>query len=463
MASMASRASDILDLDQAEAATAWLIAFNAKARAKGWKDDDGNGKMITDNFLAECGIAVLQKLRFIVAPEKPENMKFSAIESALERYLRPKKRLVVAERTRFHLLRQLPEETIMDFTIRLRRAAQYCEFDNLKSKDAEPTEEMMLIGLVAGLHDAKIQERVLDKIQATDGKLTVQQVQEFVQQIEERKNFMAERSNKLEDVNYVRNPTRRFRAKRDDAEIRNCKFCGKTHQIRQCPAFGKICSCCKKKNHLAAVCRSKPTHYMSDHSSEEDFGFLQANEVFSIEERTSEVFINGVRITMQIDTGASVSVISSRIWKSLGKPRLNKSMKRMESYDGRTLRTLGKFETTLEKDDRYYPAELIVIESDKSFGLIGRDLLQAEEATLSVLHASNNDEILPTMKGITASMELIEGAKNVFCRARPIPVALEEKVNAELDRLERRGIISKISGGSDNASPVVWVRKRNVN
>ena len=58
-------------------------------------------------------------------------------------------------------------------------------------------------------------------------------------------------------------------------------------------------------------------------------------------------------------------------------------------------------------------------------------------------------------------MELLEGAKDVFCRARPVPLALQDKVNAKLDRLEKRGVISKISGGASNASPVVWVRKRN--
>ena len=103
--------------------------------------------------------------------------------------------------------------------------------------------------------------------------------------------------------------------------------------------------------------------------------------------------------------------------------------------------------------------ELTVVQSDKAFGLLGRDLLQPEASVRPIHSLEDKSEILPSIKGITASMELMDGAKNVFCRARSVPLALEDKVNAELDRLERRGVITKISGGSDNASPVVWVRK----
>ena len=59
-------------------------------------------------------------------------------------------------------------------------------------------------------------------------------------------------------------------------------------------------------------------------------------------------------------------------------------------------------------------------------------------------------------------MTLIEGAKSKFCQARPVPIALEETVAAELSRLERMGVISPVhDGGVDNTSPVVWIKKPN--
>lgn len=45
---------------------------------------------------------------------------------------------------------------------------------------------------------------------------------------------------------------------------------------------------------------------------------------------------------------------------------------------------------------------------------------------------------------MTASMELLVSMKDVFCRARSVPLALEEMVSADLDRLEKRDIITKL-------------------
>ena len=38
-----------------------------------------------------------------------------------------------------------------------------------------------------------------------------------------------------------------------------CNYCGKKHVrgTSNCPAYGKICSKCHKKNHFALVCRAK--------------------------------------------------------------------------------------------------------------------------------------------------------------------------------------------------------------
>ena len=43
---------------------------------------------------------------------------------------------------------------------------------------------------------------------------------------------------------------------RSQRSIRNCKYCGKSHDRGSCPAFGKECSKCGKKNHFKAVCKS---------------------------------------------------------------------------------------------------------------------------------------------------------------------------------------------------------------
>ena len=37
----------------------------------------------------------------------------------------------------------------------------------------------------------------------------------------------------------------------------DCKFCGKAHDKGQCPAYGKICNKCGRKNHFESKCQAK--------------------------------------------------------------------------------------------------------------------------------------------------------------------------------------------------------------
>ena len=138
---MASRASQLgaLDLTDPEKAKVWLIAFAALARAQGWVDvpaenaETDDKLTITDNFIASCGIDALLKIRFIVAPDEIEKLQFTTIKENILNYLKPKSRLVIAERTRFYGIRQNPNETVADYVTRLRQESQYCDFDSLKT------------------------------------------------------------------------------------------------------------------------------------------------------------------------------------------------------------------------------------------------------------------------------------------------------------------------------------------
>ena len=93
--------------------------------------------------------------------------------------------------------------------------------------------------------------------------------------------------------------------------------------------------------------------------------------------------------------------------------------------------------------------------SDKEFGLLGRDLLAK--------HGVNNitAEHLPAVKGYNAHVKLIPGTQPMFCKARKIPLLLQDKVTEKLKQMVRQGILEPVQpGGVNNASPVVWQRKR---
>jgi hypothetical protein len=255
----------ILDLSKAEKATTWLLAFGALARTKKWIDtvaiaaDEATNTpattsdlQITDNFISRCGLDALEKTQYIVAPHKIHDLTFASINKALQTYLCPRTKLIIAERANFHGIKQIKGESAMDFTSRLRKAVQFCNFDDLKNSN-DPTEEMILVALIAGLENFDQKEKVLNMFQ-TNNTLSVVQVIEQIQQMEQVKSFVKNDTHTSIESS-VSNVEVHFQ--HGIKKINDCKFCGSSHLIRKCPAYGKICSFCKKVNHFAVVCKSK--------------------------------------------------------------------------------------------------------------------------------------------------------------------------------------------------------------
>ena len=94
--------------------------------------------------------------------------------------------------------------------------------------------------------------------------------------------------------------------------------------------------------------------------------------------------------------------------------------------------------------------QLAVVQSDKEFGLLGRDVLPK--------HGVNNitAEHLLAVKGYKAHENLIPGTQPIFCKARKTPLPLQDKVTEKLEQMVRQGILEPVQpGGVTNASPVV--------
>ena len=45
---------------------------------------------------------------------------------------------------------------------------------------------------------------------------------------------------------------------------RLCRYCGGTHQLRQCPVYDKMCVGCGKKGHFKKVCHSKRSRILNE-------------------------------------------------------------------------------------------------------------------------------------------------------------------------------------------------------
>ena len=271
-----------------------------------------------------------------------------------------------------------------------------------------------------------------------------------------------------------RKPSEKFTGNKGNGNL--CNRCGgKPHSSKPCPALNKKCNTCEKVGNFSKMCRSKTqpksgksgqhNNFCEEEgklpgqtSSEMEMGMYYTREnVFKMSVTWEYITVTDHKIKMQVDTGADSTVISSLIWTELGKPQLNGQVRRLEAYDGHQLTLLGSLTCDVEwNGSKYRQQQLAVVQSDKNFGLLGRDILPQEGIN------AVSDERLPAVKGYKAHVKLIPGSQPMFCKARNIPLPLQDRVKEKLETMVRQGILEPVQpGGVTNASPVVWQRKKN--
>ena len=92
----------------------WLEAFEAKCRVEkiNEENEDGTEKPRTDMFMSMCGTDALVKLKYLVNPQKISDLTYSQIKRVMFDYLKPKEKLIIAERTKFLDIKQIVNENI---------------------------------------------------------------------------------------------------------------------------------------------------------------------------------------------------------------------------------------------------------------------------------------------------------------------------------------------------------------
>ena len=257
-----------------------------------------------------------------------------------------------------------------------------------------------------------------------------------------------------------------------------CTRCGdKPHSSRPCPALCKNCNNCEKvekMEHFSKMCRSKPQTNSVNYNRQNNFCeeekvsseqaspaldlgiFFTKKQIFIMSVTWEFISINKCKVKIQVDTGADSTMKSSKIWTELGKPQLDGRKRHLEVYDGHQLRHLGSVICDVEwNGSRLTQKQLAVVQSDKEFGLLGRDLLPKQGVN------NITAEHLLAVMGYKTHEKLIPGAQPMFCKARKIPLPLQDKVTEKLAQMVRQGIFEPIQPWwVTNASPVVWQRKK---
>ena len=189
--------------------------------------------------------------------------------------------------------------------------------------------------------------------------------------------------------------------------------------------------------------------------------------------------VNNVQLQMEVDTGASVSLISedtyNNLWPTSQRPTLQPSTRKLHTYTGEKLDVQGTLTVDVTYGSQQQTLPLLVV-AGSGPSLLGRDWLQKIRLDWQALHhlraapptnlqtildcheAVFKDE-LGCVKGVTATIAIDQQAQPRFCKPRTVPFALRGKVEQELFRLEKAGVIESVQF-SKWAAPIVPVLKR---
>lgn len=428
-------------------------------------------------FLTSCGTTTYSLLRSLLAPTKPGEATLTAIFAALNGHFKPRVSEVVAS-FKFFSRRRQEGESVNDYVAALNKLVDDCNFTTMRDR-------MMRDQIVSGINDTGMQTRLLES-----ENLNLESAKQLIIAMEAaRKDAhalcpQAASAGAVETTNFVEPPRRNA----GNAVERGCDRCGDKHQTSRCRHRTSTCFKCGRQGHIARACRAAPTGPKNRRDSRsvhqmDDLQEAQADvdECTMWSLRTTgprpmqiEAIVNDVPLVMELDTGASVSIIGEHKFNTLfpGTP-LEHSDVRLKSYSGELSSVLGKITAAAKVGTRESTLPLFVAKGTCPT-LLGRDWMEAFKITITKPEGVNAvksvtslveqfsevfSETLGTLQGVSAKIILKEGSKPKFFKARPVPFALRDRVVEELQRMQREGIIRPVKT-SQWAAPVVPVVKQ---
>ena len=298
--------------------------------------------------------------------------------------------------------------------------------------------------------------------------------------------------------------------------MKTCQKCGRKHGYGRCPAHGTTCDSCGGKNHWSSVCRNKKhsrdiqrnkghkkfgkKKYMgrkgskkvyqievtdSENSDEEEddydsspFQIDTIEDDGEKEEIHSDLVLNGRTLTLKIDTGARINVISLKDLQKIKKKYKIDTSKviKIKAYGGDTFKTLGTVNITCHHNHSDYNITFHVVDRQVTSLLGLQDTIRLELIQLSVnVHQITEDKVeapeLEEFKDlfdntigklpVVYKMKIDKDAVPVVKPPRKIPIAMKEAVKSELDRMEKLGVVQKVEEPTEWVSSMVAAKKKN--
>ena len=282
---------------------------------------------------------------------------------------------------------------------------------------------------------------------------------------------------------------------------KTCGNCGTIHLPKACPAYGKDCSACHKRNHFAAYCRfskndnrsrnnrqhrqrghgryrlsSRPRTASTSSVSEvvttelHDSLYIGEFSVYSIDSASrgtswwQALVINGTHVNCKLDSGAEANVMSAETNKTLqAVSALQPTARTLSAYNNSRITPLGIATLTVEHKGKEYGLEFFIEAHDAATILrlpscSHLDILRLEDAVIAspaaVTESSLLNEYAEVFSGLGRfpgeyHIALSDDAVPVIHPPQRVPSALQAKLKQSLDAMERDKITIKRDESTD--------------
>ncbi|GBN53217.1 hypothetical protein AVEN_22342-1 [Araneus ventricosus] len=448
---------------------------NVKEKWRKWRQELENYLLATEkderadkikiaillNLLGSEGLEIFNTFKF----EPPESQKnYSEVLKKFEEYCSPRQN-VVYERYKLFSCVQQEGQAIECYVTQLKTLASTCEFD-------EQENGLIRDRIVLGIRDNGLKERLL-----RESGLGLEKAIEIVRAAEtSREQLRSMKEETAATVNSVKRNRRQNQPKQSSQDY-ECKKCGRKHKPRECPAYGKVCTKCNKKNHFAVKCfqNSKNIHEMKVPENELEIYIdsvtekVQENELNSDSmnknvEIVSETWYKSVTLNVndkyfevdfKLDTGAEVNILPLYVLNIVKvKPKLSETNLSLTAYGNFKLKPEGTIIINCSTSKlKNIPLQFYVVnvKSKPILGLKGCLELKLIER-IDAIECSKNELIKQYKDVFTGTGEfpdepyhitLKDNAIPVIHPPRRVPQALQPKLKETLDKLEKEKLCQK--------------------
>lgn len=416
-------------------------------------------------------------LRDLISPALPTDKTYEQIVTVLTEHYSPAKS-EIAERFKFLRRRQGTEESIADYVAGLKKLASSCNYGTFLNTALRDK-------FVEGIYDVKIQRELLQKATLTyedavryalafelttktANELKIGSSESTVYKINSRPNS---------SKNMFKGPESGVKKHVNDKEGITCFRCKGNHLANQCRFKSYKCNNCKKVGHLARACKILKVNNV-ERKEKSDLDSSDNEYLYAIGDKRCKyapvvvnVSINDKSVLMEVDTGSAVTVMSEKLYnKMFPEVKLQRSSSILFTYSKEQLKLIGEVKVTVKYGRKTHNLPVQIIEGNGPT-LMGRDWLRFIKLDWkNILNVVDIEQILVKfekvfsdtpgiIKDFTATFQLKENASPKFCKARPVPYALREKVSMQLETMEKQGIIEKVDHSSW-ATPIVCIAKK---